>query len=325
MIDLTPIDNARIGILGDFALDIYWYADMTKSELSRETPHYPLPVVEERIYPGAAGNVAANVCALKPARCAVCGVAGDDWRGGLLRSALERLGADCAGLIIEPGRTTNAYCKPMRMGLSDVVYEDPRIDFSGTSPITAETEAAILAWLDAREGELDMLCVCDQFGFGAITEAVIERLANYAVPVIVDSRNRCHHYRNVTIKPNEHECARALEALGLTPSADDGANAASLEKASGSRVLLTLGERGSLYDGRIVPAVKYDGPVDICGAGDSFLSAFACCTAAGLSAADAQQIATCASGVTVRKLGVTGTASREEIGGVYGKYSRPRS
>lgn len=33
--------NARIGIIGDFCVDIYWHADMRKSELSRETPHYP--------------------------------------------------------------------------------------------------------------------------------------------------------------------------------------------------------------------------------------------------------------------------------------------
>ena len=44
------IKNARIGIIGDFCVDIYWHADMTKSELSRETPHYPLPIVGERVY-----------------------------------------------------------------------------------------------------------------------------------------------------------------------------------------------------------------------------------------------------------------------------------
>lgn len=35
------IKNTRIGIIGDFCVDIYWHADMRKSELSRETPHYP--------------------------------------------------------------------------------------------------------------------------------------------------------------------------------------------------------------------------------------------------------------------------------------------
>ena len=60
------IKNARIGIIGDFCVDIYWHADMTKSELSRETPHYPLPIVGERVYLGAGGNVASNLAALSP-------------------------------------------------------------------------------------------------------------------------------------------------------------------------------------------------------------------------------------------------------------------
>ena len=35
------IKNARIGIIGDFCVDIYWHADMTKSELSRDSALSP--------------------------------------------------------------------------------------------------------------------------------------------------------------------------------------------------------------------------------------------------------------------------------------------
>lgn len=49
---LQGIDRARIGLIGDLCLDMYWLADMKLSELSRETPHYPLPIVEERFSPG---------------------------------------------------------------------------------------------------------------------------------------------------------------------------------------------------------------------------------------------------------------------------------
>ena len=52
--------KSRFAVLGDFCLDIYWHADMQKSELSRETPHYPLPIVQERMSAGGAGNVAAK-------------------------------------------------------------------------------------------------------------------------------------------------------------------------------------------------------------------------------------------------------------------------
>ena len=50
--DLKKLGKGRIGVIGDFCLDVYWHADMTKSELSRETPHFPLPIVQERLSPG---------------------------------------------------------------------------------------------------------------------------------------------------------------------------------------------------------------------------------------------------------------------------------
>lgn len=325
MVDFDILDSLTVGVIGDFALDIYWYADMTRSELSRETPHFPLPVTEERIYPGAAGNVAANIAALRPKRVAVCGVCGDDWRGALLLRELEGLGADVSGIFTEAGRVTNAYCKPMRRGISDVVYEDPRIDFSG---LTSPSEAAVksmLGWLDREKKNLDALCVCDQFANGAVTDKLIKRFASYGKPVVVDSRSRIGSYRGVTLKPNEVECRRALASLGLSAPEDDADCARSLARATGSRVLLTLGERGSVYtdgaDAEAVPAVRYDGPTDICGAGDTFISAFACFSAAGASPAEAEELAALASSVTIRKLGVTGTASRGEIIKLMNEYN----
>ena len=63
---LRSIQAARLLVVGDVCLDLYWYADMRRSRLSRETPHFPLPVVEERVSLGAGGNVAANLAALRP-------------------------------------------------------------------------------------------------------------------------------------------------------------------------------------------------------------------------------------------------------------------
>ncbi|GHV47905.1 hypothetical protein FACS1894181_02370 [Bacteroidia bacterium] len=39
---LSKAGRTKIGLIGDLCIDIYWKADMTRSELSRETP--PLPV-----------------------------------------------------------------------------------------------------------------------------------------------------------------------------------------------------------------------------------------------------------------------------------------
>ncbi|MBQ3591052.1 MAG: hypothetical protein II979_03855, partial [Clostridia bacterium] len=70
------------------------------------------------------------------------------------------------------------------------------------------------------------------------------------------------------------------------------------------------------------PAVPSEGPLDICGAGDTSLSAFACLLAAGASPGEAAEAASVASAVTIRKIGTTGTATREEILQLYGAAGR---
>ena len=192
------IKNARIGIIGDFCVDIYWYADMTKSELSRETPHYPLPIVSERVYLGAGGNVASNLAALSPKELIPISLIGGDWRGMLMEDIFEKSGMNRDFVIKVPDRFTNAYCKPMRKGISELEYEDPRLDFDNYEPISKETEDKVIENLRKISGNIDVLCVADQFRFGIITKRVrdeIIALAKSGLPVIADSRyNICLLY-----------------------------------------------------------------------------------------------------------------------------------
>ncbi len=103
---LQRAQTARVGVMGDLALDGYWTADMTRSLLSRETPRFPRPIVNERYAPGAGGNVAQNLSALGVAevhafRCwertgvaRSCGVSWRPGRGG--------------GLVLPVGATQHA-------------------------------------------------------------------------------------------------------------------------------------------------------------------------------------------------------------------------
>jgi len=308
----SGISGARIGVVGDFCLDAYWYADMRRSELSRETPHFPLPIVRETYSPGAAGNVAANLAALQPASVKALGVIGRDWRGKLLKETLTAAGIDVSGLIEAEDRITNTFIKPMRMGVSDVVYEDPRLDFENTTPLSAAHQERLLQLLEAAE--VDVLCVCDQTRCGCITPAIRSRLSKLGkkgLRIIADSRDHIDQYSHVIVKPNEVEAARAFgegsyEEIALR-----------LSRHTQQTALITLGAQGCLIcDGntvQAVPAYPVEPPIDICGAGDTFLSAFAAALAAGASPAEAASFANAASAVTIKKLNTTGTASREEI------------
>ena len=315
---LRGMDNARVALIGDLCLDMYWEADMRLSELSRETPHHPLPIVKERFSPGGAGNTACNIAALKPKRLSVVGIAGDDWRGDLLMRALRERGVNDEFIIREPGRVTNAYIKPLRRGISDVVYEDPRLDFEAREPLPAECEDRILAALREAAREADVVCVCDQLRFGCVTPRVreaVSRLGEAGRIVIVDSRDRAADYHHVIVKPNEVEAARAFG--GGTDIHSLAATALAVHEKNQRPALVTLGEKGCFVAdaGEVVhvPACSVEPPIDFCGAGDTFLAGFAMALAAGAPPVRAAQVATLCAAVTIKKIGVTGTACREEI------------
>ena len=317
---LEGISRARIGLIGDLCLDMYMDVDMRLSELSREVPNYTLPVVGERVSPGGAGNVAANVAALKPKALRVLGVLGRDWRGGLLKEALKARGVPTDELIVSPRATTNAYIKPVRRGYSDLLYESPRLDYENREALSDGDEAALMEALERAAQEVEVLCVCDQLKNGCVTGRIRRRvceLARDGLRVIVDSRDRIGEYRDVIVKPNEMEAMRALNLNGAVTPERMAQAALALSERSGRPALITLGENGCLAaeDGRVahIPARRVSGPTDICGAGDSFLAALACALGGGADIRAAAALGNLGASVTIAKLGETGTASRAEL------------
>jgi D-glycero-beta-D-manno-heptose-7-phosphate kinase len=320
---LCGISGLRAAVIGDISLDIYWRADMRKSELSRETPHFPLPVIQEWMSPGAGGNVASNLKALGTSQVYVVSAIGSDWRGGLLLSGLGSWDIRTEGIITSGDIVTNAYCKPLIKGISDLEYEGPRIDFANYMPLPPKDETKLLEALDHISGKVDVFCVTDQFLFGCITEKVRLRLAGYArsgKTVVADSRYRIKDYSDVYIKPNETEALRAAgiteDMMGASPK-DLGRISGILSKRNVSGVCMTAGKQGCIYSDKEktvhIPSYDIEGPIDTCGAGDAFLSAFACALAAGAAHEEAASLANIAADVTVKKLGTTGTACPEEI------------
>jgi len=324
---LVKVDNARIGLIGDLCLDMYWIADMKLSELSRETPHYPLPVVRERYAPGGAGNAANNIAALKPGQLLVIGLVGTDWRGDLLIKALKENGIDVSHVVQDPTIMTNTYIKPLRCGISDVVYEDPRLDFENRIPISAECEKKVLDALNDAAQNLDVICVSDQMKFGCITPRIRRRLCELGESgkiVIVDSRDHAADYCHVTVKPNEVEASRAFASGKALELEELSGLAGEIYQRNGRMTLMTLGDRGCFVveDGTVVrcPACKVEPPIDFCGAGDTFLAGFGTFLAGGASPIQAAQAATLCSAVTIKKIGTTGTATREEVLEAWEKY-----
>ena len=324
---LESLPSRKIALMGDGCVDIYWEADMRLSELSREAPHYPLPIVEERFSLGAGANVAANLAALGVSDIRFVGCTGEDWRGALFRSLFEQIRIPADYLVSSPERVTPAYCKPIRRGISDVKYEDPRLDFNNRSPLSGEIEQRLLTSLEKACQGADILIVCDQLQNGCITPKILERLAELgsAMPVIADSRDRIGAFQNAVVKPNEIEACRFL---GLDPAAGDTAAmkaaAQALEKRCGRPALITLGDRGAIWaeggETFLVPAYPAPPPIDFVGAGDAFLAGFAAVFGLGLPPESALSFANLVPAVTIRKTGMTGTASPDELRAAFAQY-----
>jgi len=322
---LRRFPSKRIGIIGDFCMDIYWHADMTRSLLSRETPRFPRPVVRERFSGGAAANVAWNLRELGVGSVLPIAVFGDDWRGRELGHILEnRHGCDLSLVVHAPGRITPAFAKPILHGYQSE-QEDARLDFENATPLPPEIEDIALANLATAMPALDALLIANQTNNSLVTPRVrrgILRLAakHPRVIAIADSRTEIGKFKGVALKPNEIEAARVFRpAIAPSDITDavirDAGRRLSLR--CGKPVFLTVGERGAfVFEGqrcKRVPGYKVEPPIDIVGAGDTFLAALAACLASGASSVEAAQVACLAASVTVKKLGVTGAACPQEL------------
>lgn len=316
------LKNVKIATIGDICLDYYVYGDMKISELSRETPHHPLPIVKEVYSLGGGGNVVNNIKALGVGKLLPVSIIGNDWRGFMIEKILKENGFDCSHIIKSYNFTTTCFLKPMRMGISKVVYEDPRLDFTNRNNISEEDEEELLKHIDEACKEADVIAVSDQLKNGIVTDKVRERISYWAKTkkVIVDSRENATKYEGVIVKPNEVEAAFAIgrDISNLNLTIDDYANIGhELHLKNKCPAIVTLGELGALWcdeDGEtLAPTIKAKDPIDIVGAGDTFMSAMASAYGTGISGQEAIAYGNLASGVTIKKIGTTGTATKEEI------------
>jgi D-beta-D-heptose 7-phosphate kinase/D-beta-D-heptose 1-phosphate adenosyltransferase len=176
---LAALPSRRVGILGDFTLDAYWYADMARAELSREAPLYNRPVVRETYSPGGAANVAWNVASLGVGETYALTLMGDDWRGDLLRGLLRREGVCLDHALLRPERITPCYAKVI-LTAHGLQQEDARLDFFNAGRPGPEAEAALVASLAALAPQLDALIVNDQLAEGLITPRIHQALLDLA-------------------------------------------------------------------------------------------------------------------------------------------------
>ncbi len=330
---LQAMKAITLGVVGDFTLDGYWYADMEQSQLSRETATFPRPIVRETYSLGGAANAAWNLSALGVGKVMGFSVIGDDWRGKILCDLLAGAGIQASGILSQVDRQTPFYGKVILTATGRHAQEDARLDFINSRPLSAEIEEALLQVLESELAtRVDGLMICDYQPVGVITERVRHGLLKLAgqhkKPFVVDSRERAGEFRQLILKPNDTEAARLFfpdRKIAAVELADLSRAALEHNRQTGQPVIITLGERGCLVavDGECaqIPGVHVPPPVDTVGAGDAFLASFTAAIASGAHPFEAAGLANLSAAVTVAKIGVTGTASPAEILSMYERSS----
>ncbi len=317
---LSRFETQRVAVVGDLFLDQWFHVDPALDEPSVETGLTAWQVTRRRAAAGAAGTVINNLRALGVGRVYAVGFTGEDGDGWMLCHLLKAQGVDTAHVCAVPERMTPSYMKPMFEkdgGLS----EGNRLDVKNREKTPAWVEERITASLSQLAGEVDAIIALDQLteaDTGVLTARVRDTLAalgqaNPGLIIYADSRAFITAFHHVMIKCNDLEAARALGEPLPIPEA-----MRRLAARTGRPVVVTLGKEGIAVDeGTVVRAAKQEGPIDVCGAGDSASAALVSGLCAGASMAEAAFLGNLAAGVTVRKLGTTGTASPKEMLALY--------
>jgi len=155
--------RARVLVIGDFCLDIYWFVDRSVSEISLETGLPTHPVREQRYSPGGAGNVAVNLVAAGCGRVLAAGVIGGRSLGRQLSSVLRGHGISVEDLLVQQeGWDTPAYGKPHLDN-----RECSRFDFGNFNLLSAETARDLLSRCSRRIAETDVVIVNQQLRQGS--------------------------------------------------------------------------------------------------------------------------------------------------------------
>lgn len=324
---LEDFTKVKIALVGDFFLDKYLDCDRMLSEVSLETGLEAFQVVRVRCYPGAAGTVANNLKALKVGTVYAVGFTGDDGEGYELRRGLEKIGVDLTYLEIRPDLMTPTYTKPMMREPDGKWHELNRLDIKNRKPLPEDLQERVIQSVQQLLPQVHAVVVSDQVqerNCGIITDKVQNALNELAAAhpdkvFYADSRERIGEFSNFTMKPNRYEAAKAVHgewhgSVSVEQAVEFGK---ALFERNRKPVFITAGEQGILVfceDGSFhIPAVPVEGEIDIVGAGDSVTGGIVPSLCLGAHPVEAATIGNIVASITIQQIGVTGTATPEQV------------
>lgn len=322
---LETFPRLTVGLVGDLFLDRYLMIEPGVEEISIETGLEAYQIQTVRNFPGALGTVMNNLTALGVGQMIPVTVIGDDGHGYDLLKEVKKLPVDTRGIVRSANRATPTYTKPMKQGASQTWTELNRLDVRSRQPLDEASTQLVKQHVRDTFAASDGLVVLDQIdepNWGVVNEEVRSLLAELSAvapekPILVDSRSHIGHFNRGILKGNlseilavagiqNHDQQRAVEATS------------DLSRKTGSPTFCTMGTDGILItfpdqSPIHVPGVRVEGPVDICGAGDSATSGLILSLLSGGTGPEAAAMANLVASITVQQIGVTGTATPRQV------------
>lgn len=316
----------KIAVVSDFVLDKYLRIDTRLNEPSLETPLDAFQVVATRQYPGAGGTIANNLASLGVEVYPVTFI-GDDGNGYELKREMKTRGFKFDYIVETDEMITPSYVKPMMWEGEGDETESNRLDIKNFKTTPADLEQSILDMLDEVFEKVDAVIILDQMvesNCGVVTDKVRARLIELGAEhmdkvIYADSRSKIHMFEKMSIKCNNYEACKAFyPELEGEPGEDMVLECGSrLFEQNGRPAFVTMGKNGIMTFGNkgivVVPTEDVPRPYDICGAGDSVSASVVSSLAAGADEVEAAFMGNMVAAVTIRKLGVTGTATLDEV------------
>ena len=314
--------NKKIVIVGDLVADQFLRG--TIARVSREAPVFILRHDETETLAGAAANAASNVASLNGTAVLV-GAVGKDSNGGALLEKLQASNVNCDLVIASEKVQTTTKVRVLAGQHYAPRQQVIRIDYENKNE-SGELESRIKDNLLAAARDANAIIISD-YNYGVVTPEIFQLARKIAdennIPLLIDSRFRLEDFpKATTATPNQDEVE---QILGKNFTEID---CAELCKNLGYKALLvTRGNDGMLLiendkDPVHLDAVGAKQPVDVTGAGDTVIAAYALGLASGLSFMDSAMIANHAGGIVVMKRGTASVDLDELRSSIEKNYDR---
>lgn len=310
---LNNIQAKSILVVGDIMLDTYYTGD-----INRISPEAPVPVFKkknEHSVLGGAANVAANLVTAEQ-NVSLLSLIGDDLDGEFLTKRISKMGIHTDLLTVDNSRSTTVKTRFLAGHNQQVI----RMDVEDATPISKTLSEKLLAKLQANIKNFDLVLISDYLK-GLLTEDFTQNVINIAnnagVRVIVDVKDpKVEKYRNsFLLKPNLNELRALTRMKAVTDEEIIQAAQFLCKTCNCNYVLATCGSRGMVLVGQDEPGYFIKSVVrevfDVTGAGDTTIAYLAACMVNGFNMRESVDIANCAAGIQVSKVGTSSVYWRE--------------